>query len=671
MIRLTGIDSLNSLSVGNGQFTFTVDATGLQTFPESYANGIPLGTMSDWGWYSGPDTSGYSLSDVIKSYDVNGRQVGYVHQYGVKEDPYKAAASEWLRSNPRRMHLGLIGLKLYHRDGSEVNPEDLTELSQQLDPWTGVIISSFMIGEDRVEVKTVCHPGQDMISTSIRSELLKTGMLKVKLEFPFTDPVSFKFGLAFDRDHKTMLKEDSNNLTVIERNLNRETYFVTVRRSKGTIKEDAEHKYIIEPDRSTDAFELSVLFSRNQDEMVLPSYTDTETASGKSLKDFWMSGGAVDFSDCLDKRAAELERRVILSQYLTRIQCTGENPPAETGLTFNSWYGKFHLEMHWWHAVHFALWNRDQVLRKQMAYYGKISDVARLTAEYQGYNGIRWPKMTDPSGRESPSTVGTYLIWQQPHPIFYSELLYINSENRQEVLDEYSPLVFSTADFMASYAYFDTVNKLYRLGPVLIPAQESLHRETTINPAFELVYWHWGLQKAVEWKKRLGEEPDTLWLHILNNYPGLPESNGLYICSEDTRDSYSNPRYLSDHPIVSGILGVLPETGLADKNILSNTLDTISVRWNWSSTWGWDFPMLAMSAAAVGRPEQAVSFLLMDAPKNRYLPSGHNYQDARLPVYLPGNGGLLTAVAKMCVEGSFPDDGNWKVKWEKLNKYPR
>src|SRR5438046_7490751 len=32
---------------------------------------------------------------------------------------------------------------------------------------------------------------------------------------------------------------------------------------------------------------------------------------------------------------------------------------------------------------------------------------------------------------------------------------------------------------------------------------------------------------------------------------------------------------------------------------------------------------------------------------NRYLPNGHNWQRANLPCYLPGNGGLLYAVAMM------------------------
>ena len=99
------------------------------------------------------------------------------------------------------------------------------------------------------------------------------------------------------------------------------------------------------------------------------------------------------------------------------------------------------------------------------------------------------------------------------------------------------------------------------------------------------------------------------------------------------------------------------------------TRNTIMKKWNWKTTWGWDFPMLAMSAASIGRADQAMDFLLMDAPKNRYLLNGYNYQDARLSIYLPGNGGLLTAVAKMCVSNQFPRNGKWKVKWENLNEY--
>ncbi len=325
--------------------------------------------------------------------------------------------------------------------------------------------------------------------------------------------------------------------------------------------------------------------------------------------------------------------------------------------------------MHWWHGVHFALWQREDVLARQMNYYFNIFDNARETAQRQGYKGARWPKMTSPDGRESPSGVGTFLIWQQPHPIFYAELLYKNSQERESVLDKYKDLVFESAEFMASYAWYDEAGDRYILGPILIPAQESLRKETTINPAFELVYWHWGLKTAIEWKKRLGLEVPDLWKDVAEKISRPAVQDGIYLCSEDTRDSYTNPRYMSDHPIVSGMKGVLPETDLVNNLILGHSLDTIMKKWNWPSTWGWDFPMLAMSAAAIGRGEQAVDFLMMEAPKNRYLLNGHNYQNPRLAIYLPGNGGLLTAVAKMCVYGQFPHNDKWKVKWEKLNEY--
>ncbi len=85
-----------------------------------------------------------------------------------------------------------------------------------------------------------------------------------------------------------------------------------------------------------------------------------------------------------------------------------------------------------------------------------------------------------------------------------------------------------------------------------------------------------------------------------------------------------------------------------------------------------------MTAARLNRPNQAIDALLMDEQKNTYLVNGHNYQDKRLRLYLPGNGGVLAAVAMMAAgwDGStgknpgFPRNGKWKVKWEGLYRMP-
>ena len=54
-VELTRFDPESPLSVGNGEFAFTADVTGLQTFPEAYDQTIPLGTLSQWGWHTAPN----------------------------------------------------------------------------------------------------------------------------------------------------------------------------------------------------------------------------------------------------------------------------------------------------------------------------------------------------------------------------------------------------------------------------------------------------------------------------------------------------------------------------------------------------------------------------------------------------------------------------------------
>jgi hypothetical protein len=110
---------------------------------------------------------------------------------------------------------------------------------------------------------------------------------------------------------------------------------------------------------------------------------------------------------------------------------------------------------------------------------------------------------------------------------------------------------------------------------------------------------------------------------------------------------------------------------------MNKTFDLIWDTWTWKDTWGWDFPMTAMTATRLKRPDKAIAALLMPIQTNTYLPNGHNYQDERLRIYLPGNGGVLAAVAMMVAgyDGSgklpgIPQDGKWQVRWEGLKPMP-
>ena len=170
--------------------------------------------------------------------------------------------------------------------------------------------------------------------------------------------------------------------------------------------------------------------------------------------------------------------------------------------------------MHWWHAAQFALWDRLPLLERSLGYYDAILPKARATAARQGYAGARWPKMTSPTGDESPSNVGPFLVWQQPHPIFYAELVYRARPTRQ-TLEQYRAVVFATAEFMASLPAPDASGTRLVLGPPLQCAQETYPKDRTTNCTYELSYWAWGLQTAQAWRERLGLARLAEWDRVL------------------------------------------------------------------------------------------------------------------------------------------------------------
>lgn len=666
-------DTMGSLSVGNGEFAFTVDVTGLQTFYKAYENGIPLGTQSQWGWHSIPQKEKYKLTDVAEWYEsCDGTKAPYPvqHAEGKAGDATKA-----LRINPHRLHLGLIGLILQKENGDEIKLSELMNIHQELDLWTGKIESTYSVDGNPVRVILYGHQQNDQIGVRIESPLIKKEHLKVNVTFPYGKDCHVCPGYDWENtDKHSSVLSSSGNSAIIKRELDSTLYSVRLDWTNGKMKESGKHNFHLVPASSEDAFEFTAIFSR---EAVIDGsdFKSTEENSITHWKKFWSSGGAVDFSACTDPRAKELERRVILSQYLTRIQCAGSLPPQETGLTMNSWYGKFHLEMHWWHGTHFSLWERDSLLEKSMGWYHTVLAKAKTTATTQGYTGARWQKMTDPYGNESPSSVGAFIIWQQPHPIYFAELLYRNNPSPQ-TLEKYKDIVFSTADFMASFVK-QRDGKFHLCHP-LIPAQEIFKATQTDDPAYEVQYWYYGLSTAQEWRRRLGMVEDKNWQTIIENLAPLTVRDDLYLPNATTPEAYNDDQYRHDHPAVVGAYGFLPLNDRMDTAIMSNTFDNIMNRWEWETTWGWDYPLLAMTAARLNKPEQAINALLLDVQKNTYLVNGHNYQDQRLRLYLPGNGGILAAVAMMAAgwDGSitdapgFPKDGKWNVKWEGLKKMP-
>jgi protein-glucosylgalactosylhydroxylysine glucosidase len=662
---LRALNPRSPLSIGNGEFAFTADLTGLQTFPSQYEKGMPLCTQSQWGWHSFPAPAGKSAADFrLTPYETHGRKVGYPTSPEGQRELY-----DWLRENPHRLHLGRIGLWL---DGAAPDIADLAEGEQVLDLWTGQLASRFRLRGIPVQVETACHPSRDLLAVRVISPLIGSRRLTLVLEFPYgSGDVTAADWRHLER-HSSRLSRAAERAWKIERTLDGDRYHLGIRSAhQGDWTADDAHRFIFKP-KTGSVLELAFGFFPRESNEALPSARQVMGESASHWRGFWSTGGALDLSGSSDTRAHELERRTVLSQYLTAIQCSGSLPPQETGLTCNSWYGKFHLEMHWWHSAHFPLWGRTPLLERSLSWYREILPEAQKKARGQGYAGARWPKMVGPEGRDSPSGVGPLLIWQQPHPIAYAELCYQSHPDRA-TLGRYREIVFETADFMASFAFLDEKSGRYNLGPPVIPAQENHPPAETWNPVFELEYWHYGLLIAQRWRQRLGLAPEPAWERVRSLLAPLPVRDGMYPAHANCPQTFTERN--RDHPSMLAALGVLAGAK-ADHAVMRATLKKVMEVWRWEDTWGWDYPMAAMTAARVGEPELAIKALLLDTPKNRWLENGHVYQRPNLPLYLPANGGLLAAVAMMAAgwrggpetdAPGFPKAG-WKVRHEGLRR---
>ncbi len=718
---ITEADPLASLTVGNGHFATTVDVTGLQSFPFDYEAGVPLTAMSDWGWHKFENTSALMRSETEKSFDLgHGHQEVYAIEYKQKSvvgssaaDSIAAlrrvAATDYFRVNPHRLNLGAIGLDMKHADGSKVELKDLTDIRQELQPYDGKIESHLAVDGFPVDVTTAALQDCDAVIYRIKTPLLKDGHALVSIRLPY--PTGRHADAASDWTkpdrHTSRIIDSGASYAVIEHCLDSTRYYITLHwEGNATLTERAPHYFALTT--NADVLSFKAIYSPVRGDAVATSLVfDQELrAIIRAWNRWWQQGAIVDFAQCTDPRAKELERRVVLSQYLTQVNCANAQPPQETGLTYNSWFGRPHLEMTWWHMVDFALWNRPEVVAQVLDWYNRVAyPEAKKIAQRQGFRGIRWMKMTDPWAGEAPSNTGSFLIWQQPHYIYMAEEMYRNDPSAK-TLKRYGRQVEETAEFMADFVSYDAKTKTYYLRGATA-MQESMSKDFSYNHPFELAYWAYGLSVAQQWRERQGQQRHKEWDDIIAHLSPLPQKDGVlvaglpikpfdkkaksqafdpfdtstHIATKEISEADFALKNRSDHPAVLGPLGMLPPVSSpvsCDSVAANKTLAWVMENWNWPTTWGWDYGMTAMAAARLGHPETALEALLIDTQKNTYLKQGHNFQTAdRLRLYLPGNGALLTAVAMMCagwdgcpqpLNPGFPQDGTWRVRWEGLNR---
>lgn len=654
-------DLEGQIPLGNGEFCFNVDGTGLQTFGGN--------TMSHWGWHSFPLPEGVTPDQIPQTGTFQkGRNTG--------PDIFPEGTStirQYMFNNPHILNLGRI--RLVKANGMELTPEDIKGLSRSLDLWTGLLKSNFKINSQPVQITTCVNPGEDMVSVQIESPLLGNGELAVAIDFPYPnlelhEPWVGDFEQNIKHNTVRIDEKQDGRRADFERKVDSTTYFTSLAWSAGSklkpLSEDNTNEWQLET-KGVGSLEFTCSFSNVSTKGSIPDFAETSKACELHWPKFWQSGGAIDLSESKDPRWKELERRIVLSQYQTAVQSAGSFPPAEGGLMgIGPWRGQFHMEMIWWHTAHYALWDRWEIADSALTIYQRFIPTARALAKQLGYEGLKWQKSASPGGRSAPWEGNQVLIWKQPHPIFFAELEYRLHPTRR-TLEKWADIIDGTAKHMADYPVRDK-DGVYHLDPVMPPSEQGF----TKDAVFDLAYWTWGLNQAQVWRERMGLERNPYWDEIVNNLAPLPVDSGVFVHSAEWKDTYTKRAW--EHPDPVGVFGMLPPQKNVDVEIAHQTLLKVWEYWDWERCWGWDFPWTAMAAARLGEPNLAIDALLKDAGTKNFYDERGVCTGGPCP-YLPGNGGLLYAVAMMAAgwDGApeknapgFPDDGSWAVRWEGL-----
>lgn len=637
-------DSEKVIPLGNGEFAFCADRTGLQTFRGN--------SMAHWAWHSFPLPENVGPEDLPETGCYGkGRLTGEgkdLTPEGMGE------ARQYMFDNPHSFDLGRV--RFTAEDGRDIPPEEITECSSVCDIWNGILSTSFLYRAARVTVYTCVHPEQDAVSVRIQTE--PSVNLSVTLDFPYPSIETRTPWLGnFDAEDRHITEiQMEENICHIERIVDDASYFTDWQWTVGTVVIPKKHTL-----RLSFAGKTEFVLRCSKEETNVPVRTagETEAVCADMWHRFWYSGGAIDLSESADPRWMELERRIVLSQYVLRTQSAGSWPSAEAGLMYiDSWRGQFHMEMVWWHVAHYALWQRMELADRQLGCYRAFLPMAKKLAAQLGYKGAKWGKSTNPNGRTAPWVGNLALLWKQPHPIFFAELEYRNRPT-EETLVKWADIIEETADHMADYPVKKD-DGYYHLDPVMPPSELGFTKDTL----FDLAYWKWALDMAQVWRQRMGNARNPVWEDVAENLAPLPIQDDLYLRAPEWTETYTKQNY--EHPDPVGVYGMIPPTEMVNRRIARNSLRKVWECWDKNRIWGWDFPWIAMCASRVNEPEIAVDAMLSVDIDEIGVSGKGSYP------YLPANGAILYAAAMMAVGSKgeaapgFPKNGMWTVKAENI-----
>jgi len=153
--------------LGDGNFVFDVDFTGLQSFCELYEDDVPLCTTAAWEVHSSPHLNNGS--------------------------PYK-------------YNLARIGFVFEDENGDILPSFAVADIVQEKDETTGVLHSRFSVNGCECYVKTSVCAKSATITAEAESSLIKRDRMYVNIVFPYPSPEKNGSDWLSDDRHKSQLR---------------------------------------------------------------------------------------------------------------------------------------------------------------------------------------------------------------------------------------------------------------------------------------------------------------------------------------------------------------------------------------------------------------------------------------------------------------------------------
>ena len=262
----------------------------MQTFLDPYDKDFPLCTTAHWSWHSVPIPGGLDAKNFrYEMFDTYGRLVPYATSSRDQKPLF-----DWLRENPHRLHLGRIGFDL-------PNPDDVKNIEQTLDLWSGTLVSKFEIGGVPVRVQTCCHATRDLLAVRVESPLIAQQKLKIVIAFPYgTHNVNMAVWDAPTK-HQTTAAIAKNRVD-FARVLDADRYSATLAwDGEADFSQRGTHEFTLSGHGERLSFTCEFAGGAIAPETI--NADEVQRLSANQWEKFWTDGAAIDLGDCTDPRA--------------------------------------------------------------------------------------------------------------------------------------------------------------------------------------------------------------------------------------------------------------------------------------------------------------------------------------------------------------------------------